>query len=180
MLAQFRAAALLAAATLAAPAHASVLDLVTGTDPLMTVSYAAVEVDEFGELFVDGEIDGFTAGDVALAAPLEFTFSTLLAEINIFAPDALDDTLAGDLVEFDFGDGVLALLFDTSTDAEAVFGPQFLLRLSGPFTAASGSAPFFDESGTGVIASPAPIPLPATLPLALAGLAALGLLRRRA
>ncbi|WP_299963114.1 VPLPA-CTERM sorting domain-containing protein [uncultured Roseobacter sp.] len=180
-------------------ASAKSLDLV-GSGP--SLSIGAISIDYFENAASDTRsfigIAPITGGDgVALgtAPSLFFTATTGLSDpfaIDFGTLDASGDPngdflVLGDFVDFGFTDTTLEFLFDTiGGRAAGDFGSQVLLEftiaansgitlLSGLF---DGAFPAGTATITGNLAPVSPIPLPAGLPLLLAGLGGLLVLRR--
>lgn len=172
---------------------AATLNLDT-TDPILTASSVSVEFSEIGVFAFSafGEIDGsagiatdgltelFLDAEVTSSDPFTADFGTL--DVS----DETDFVVLGDLVDFGFTDTSLEFLFDTFDGRFAAdFGAQVLVE----FTLARGSNLTFlsgledgDVVEGGLTLSAvdlAPIPLPAGLPLLLAGLGGFWVLRRR-
>ena len=92
------------------------------------------------------------------------------------------EILSGEAVAFGSDGDRLEFLFDTVVDATGLFGPQVLVLATLSSTVADPFGPSSDFDGfAGLsISTPAAIPVPATVSLLVAGLAALGIARRLA
>lgn len=127
------------------------------------------------------------AGDLFLSILVDFTVSdrTDIAG-TLFSNDDSGAFLDGTLIQAGFDDDILQLLFgDLSGSAASAFGPEALVEIVfiGPFPGNDPLSNLTDETAYDVaatISAPiSPIPLPAALPLLLASLGGLVLLRRR-
>jgi len=174
-------------------AQAAPLNLVTADSPVIDVPVATVdylETGSIGDLSIfgaEGLASGTSqAGDLFL--DISFNFDTANPSDISGALFSLDDNgafLDGTLVRTGFDGDILELLFGNLTGS-AADGFGNLARVDiffvGPIPGTDpllnlvdGTA--YDVSAT--VSSVAPIPLPAALPLLLAGLGGLALLRRR-
>ena len=87
--------------------------------------------------------------------------------------------LSGVLTAYSVGaDGALSLLFDVTADAQSLFGPQVLASLALGHGDDPHSAAFSVEAAATIAPADAPVPLPASGRLLVAGLALLQRARR--
>ena len=162
--------------------------------PVIDIPFATADYFDTGGI---GDLSIFDAEGVALGTPqagtlllnivVDFTVSdrTDIAG-ELFSSDDNGAFLDGTLVQAGFDADILQLLFgDLSGSAASDFGPQALVEIIfiDPFPGTDPLSNLSDGTAYAVAATVSapvsPIPLPAALPLLLAGLGGLVLLRRR-
>ncbi|WP_295043095.1 hypothetical protein [uncultured Paracoccus sp.] len=165
---------------LAVPFHAAPVQAATVTDPAASVTLWN------GDIVAEATA---LASDDASFAP---SFAMIAGGVTGFDPafallieDASGEIGYGEADSFSFdGDRIVSFLFNLTGAATAWLGDTVALTLTfdqamtAPFAADadfSGSAQW-----TMAQAAPAPVPLPATLPMLAGGIALIGILRRKA
>jgi len=174
-------------------AQAAPLNLITADSPVIDVPFATanyLETDGIGDLSIFSA-EGLATGTSAAGS----LFLDIFLDFDVSDPDDIDGALFsaddngafldGTLVRTGFDGDILELLFsDLSGTAASDFGDLAQIDIVFVFpnpgadplsNLVDGTA--YDVSAT--VSSVAPIPLPAALPLLLAGLGGLVLLRRR-
>ena len=174
-------------------AQAAPLNLITPDSPVIDVPFATanyLEIDGIGDLSIFSA-EGLATGTSAAGS----LFLDIFLDFDVSDPDDIDGALFsaddngafldGTLVRTGFDGDILELLFsDLSGTAASDFGDLAQIDIVFVFpnpgadplsNLVDGTA--YDVSAT--VSSVAPIPLPAALPLLLAGLGGLVLLRRR-
>lgn len=181
----------LAALVAADRAKAAPIDFEAANLPVIDIPFAAADYLEFGGV---GDFTIFGAEGLATGTPqsgglfvdilLNFTVSDRSDIAGaLFSIDDNGAFLDGTLVQAGFDADILQLLFgDLSGSAASDFGTQALVEVIFlfPFPGDDPLSNLTDDTAYNVAATvSAPIPLPAALPLLLAGLGGLVLLRRR-
>lgn len=178
-----KAAAATAFAFLAVgPAAAAPLDLDTTTP---TLSGSSPDLPDFTAF--SGVLDLLTlTGEAPMSISADITMSVVDdgsgARVGDFSIDGVDGfspdpfLSSFDLLSFDFGRGRTTLLFGNLIGAGAsLFGPEVLITVR----ERGANVPNAGPGSNITVENVAPIPLPLTAPLLVAGFAAMALIRRR-